>query len=94
MLHCVILLRPVVPVAFRIRCCCTHAPIFTHLPSSSQVTVVQWPRLNLVQAPEAADLAGSKVGHVAPAAEAFTAVGQEWFLPGPPALLEAAGFGN
>ena len=81
-----ILLCPVAPVAFFIRCC-THAPIFTHLLLSSQVTVVQWPRLDLVQAPEAPDVAGSKVGHVAPAAEAFTGVGEEWFLPGPPAVF-------
>ena len=30
---------------------------------------------------------------MAPAAESFAAVGEEWFLPGPPALFEAAGFG-
>ena len=72
-----ILLCPVAPVAFFIRCC-THAPIFTHLLLFSQVTVVQWPRLDLVQAPEAPDVAGSKVGHVAPAAESFTGVGEEW----------------
>ena len=88
-----ILLCPVAPVAFFIRCC-THAPRITHLLLSSQVTVVQWPRLDLVQAPEAPDVAGSKVGHVAPAAEAFNGVGEEWFLPGPPTVFEATGFGN
>ena len=31
---------------------------------------------------------------MAPAAEAFTGVGEEWFLPGPPAVFEATGFGN
>ena len=87
-----ILLCPLAPVAFFIRCC-THTPIFTHLLLSSQVTVVQWPCLDLVQAPEAPDVAGSKVGHVAPAAEAFTGVGEEWFLPGLPAVFEATGFG-
>ena len=83
----------VAPVAFFIRCC-THTPIFTHLLLSSQVTVVQWPRLDLVQAPEAPDVVGSKVGHVARAVEAFTGVGEEWFLPRPPAVFEATGFGN
>ena len=88
-----ILLCPVAPVAFFIRCC-THAPIFNNLLLSSRVTVVQWPRLDLVQAPEAPDVAGSKVGHVAPAAEAFAGVGEEWFLLGPPTVFEATGFGN
>ena len=88
-----ILLCPVAAVAFFIRCC-THAPIFTHLLLSSQVTVVQCPRLDLVQAPEASDVAGSKVGHLAAAAEDFTGFGEECFLPSPPAVFEATGFGN
>ena len=89
-----IVLCPLAPAAFCIPCCCTHASIFTHLPLSSQVTVVHWPRLVLVQAPEAPDVAWSKVGHVAPAPEAFIGLGKEWFLPGPRALFEAAGLGN